>query len=492
MSDAPDPRCEPSSGSCGAPIARKLPDVWGWGALAALGGLVLAVPFLRPGLAPLLPFGAAILVGSLVRLAPRHAFYAGFGAGMVCYLPTLHWLASLFGPAMVPLCAILAFFIGLTGGLLSWLSRRLPGVPLWLTAPVVWVAVEWYRSEPFILRFGWIAPGYGVIRHPAFQAMASWTGSYGISLLIVALGAAMVTLWPRRRLAASALAAAWLALFMVPGHKAPTKRPMLVRMVQANCEDTGEMSAQSRIGSGARADVTLWPEYSLLSDPIRDGATFRRLQATARENGTYLIFGGKDRFDATQPERFRNTAYVMARDGRLVGRHVKVHTVHFVNDGEAGTAVRAIPTDVGRLGVAICFDMDYPDVARRLVEDGAEVFLVPNMDPLEWGPLQREQHRALFAMRAAECGRWLARADVAGGTSVCAPNGEEVARVHTTEPTRLDARIGRMAHRTPYVRFGWVLPRVCVVLLCLACVWAMTHPWRRAGQGVFAPEHHTA
>ena len=49
----------------------------------------------------------------------------------------------------------------------------------------------------------------------------------------------------------------------------------------------------------------------------------------------------------------------------------------------------------------------------------------------------------MFRMRAAECGRWLARADVAGGTSVVAPTGHEVARVATSDPATLDAAVGR-------------------------------------------------
>jgi apolipoprotein N-acyltransferase len=429
---------------------------------AIAGGLVLAAAFPPYGAPVLLPAGCALIVASVVRLRPRHALYAGFLAGMACYLATLHWLANLFGPAMVPLCAILAAFIGVFGMLTSWLHRRLPGLPLWVLAPVVWVAIEWYRSEPFVLRFGWIAPSYGVISTPAFQAMAPVAGSYGITLAIMLVACGMLCLWPRRKAAASLLGIVWLAAFALPGSPPAPQRPLRVRLVQANCEDTPEMVARSRIGAGSRADVTVWPEYSFLGDPVRQTSAWRTLQGVARENGTWLIVGGKDEFDAKDRDRFRNTAYVLSPDGRLVGRHVKVHTVHFVNDGVAATRARAIPTAMGRMGVGICFDMDYPDVARRLVEDGTEVFLVPNMDPLEWGPVQREQHRALFAMRAAECGRWLARADVAGGTSVYAPTGREVARVDTTEPARLDVEVGRLRHATAYVRYGWMLPRLCV------------------------------
>ena len=77
------------------------------------------------------------------------------------------------------------------------------------------------------------------------------------------------------------------------------------------------------------------------------------------------------------------------------------------------------------------------DEARRLAQDRAELFVVPNMGPLEWGAVERQQHRLMFRMRAAECGRWLARADVAGGTSVVDPDGVETARVHVSDAVRL-------------------------------------------------------
>ena len=87
--------------------------------------------------------------------------------------------------------------------------------------------------------------------------------------------------------------------------------------------------------------------------------------------------------------------------------------------------------------------------------------MIPNMDPAEWGPAQQAGHRLLFAMRAMENGRWLARADVQGGTSVNAPTGQVTARVSTNDEAVLDASVGRIARQTLYTRFGWVLGPIC-------------------------------
>jgi apolipoprotein N-acyltransferase len=214
--------------------------------------------------------------------------------------------------------------------------------------------------------------------------------------------------------------------------------------------------------------VIVWPEYSTVLDPFRTTLPGRPIPQAkvARANDTMLLFGGEDQPDLRRPGYY-NTAYLLDRSGRLIGKHAKNHPVHFFEDGWASPFARPIRTPLGSLGVAICFDMDYPDVARRLAAAGAEVFLVPNMDVEGWGPVQRRQHRLMFEMRAAECGRWLARADVAGGTSVVDPFGRQVRQVGTSGPAVIDAVIGLESATTPYVRGGWRFGQVCLVATAL-------------------------
>jgi apolipoprotein N-acyltransferase len=189
-----------------------------------------------------------------------------------------------------------------------------------------------------------------------------------------------------------------------------------------------------------------------------------------QENAGYLLFGAKDQFDLNEDAGFRNTAYLLDPQGDLVGRHVKNHPVHFVRDGVAGTDANTFPTPFGRIGVAICFDLDYPEVARRLTDNGAEALLVPSDNPPEWGAVQHAQHRQMFQMRAVECGRWIATTDVAGNTFAVAPTGREVARVSTAEPVALDVRVGRETGRTLFVRGGWRFGQGCLLVLFALCV----------------------
>ncbi len=439
-------------------------------------GLVQAVCFPPVGFAMLLPLCVATFFLLLTGLKSKLAFVVGFLYGLAWFLADLFWFTNLFGPAALSLCAILAFFTGLFAALLVWLQRRLPQIPAWLLAAVLWTGVEYFRSEPFILNFGWLGLGYAVVNDHLLARCASWFGCYGVTFLIVACAGLLAGQVSRGRPGTSgglAIFGAFVLLYAIPLPPPSIERPLHIRLVQANSEDDESHFGLSQPIVGSPVDVIVWPEYSFVSDPRHQPRLWKKITSVARINHAYLLLGAKDEFNPADPAGYRNTAFLLDREGRVVGTHVKNHTVHFFRDGAPGTKARAIPTDIGRIGVAICFDMDYPDVARRLAADGAEVFLVPSDDPPEWGAVQRIQHRMMFQMRALECGRWLARADVAGGTSLVLPTGREETRVSTTAPTKLDVTVGRLSGKTLFVRGGWRFGPFCFVALLGLCIWGL-------------------
>jgi apolipoprotein N-acyltransferase len=433
--------------------------------LFILLGLIQALCFPPIGLAFLLPICVAAYLLLLTGLEIKWAFRLGLVYGLAWCAADVFWFANIFGTAAISLWVIIAFFPGLFGGLFVWTRKRLPQIPFWLLAAVLWTGVEYYRSEPFVLNFGWLGLSYAAVNDHLLARFASWIGCYGVTFLI-ALCAGVVAQsllqgrkgWPT----ATAAYAVYLVLYLIPLPAPALVHPLRVRLVQAPSEDDEDKYELSQTTPGTPVDIIVWPEYSFDWDPMRQPIMRAQLASIASKNDAYLLFGAKDQFDSQNFKLFRNTAYLLDRSGRLVGTHVKNHTVHFFDDGVRGTASDAIPTDLGRLGIGICFDMDYSDVARRLTQDGAEVLLIPNNDPPNWGRIQRIQHRAMFQMRALECGRWLARADVAGGTSVALPTGVELTRVNTTGPTRLDVTVSRLTDKNLFIRGGWMFGPLCM------------------------------
>lgn len=76
----------------------------------------------------------------------------------------------------------------------------------------------------------------------------------------------------------------------------------------------------------------------------------------------------------------RNTAFIINRQGEIILKYNKVHTCDFGTERyiESGTAFHVCTFDNIKIGVMICYDREYPESARELMLQGAEMILVPN------------------------------------------------------------------------------------------------------------------
>jgi predicted amidohydrolase len=100
--------------------------------------------------------------------------------------------------------------------------------------------------------------------------------------------------------------------------------------------------------------------------------------AQARAHDVVICAGT---FPVRQPDgSYRNRAHVLHADGRVEWQEKLVMTrfeaEHWHID--AGAELRTFDTGLGRLGVAVCYDSEFPLLARRMVEQGADVILVPS------------------------------------------------------------------------------------------------------------------
>ena len=129
-----------------------------------------------------------------------------------------------------------------------------------------------------------------------------------------------------------------------------------------------------------------------------------------------------------------NTAYLLDR-GTLAGSYRKLHLFSLMGEDRAldsGDSVLVADTSIGRIGVMICYDLRFPELARRLAVDGAEIIVVPG----EW-PKPREEHwrtllraraieNQLFVVAANTCGV-IGKLDFFGGSLIVGPKGEILA-----------------------------------------------------------------
>jgi predicted amidohydrolase len=129
-----------------------------------------------------------------------------------------------------------------------------------------------------------------------------------------------------------------------------------------------------------------------------------------------------------------NTAYVIDR-GELKGKYRKIHLFSLMQEDrsfDAGDSWLLAETSVGKLGVFICYDLRFPELARRLAVEGAEILVVPG----EWPKPRQDHWRTLLRARAIEnqlfvvaanCCGMVGKLDFFGMSMIIDPKGEVLA-----------------------------------------------------------------
>lgn len=119
-----------------------------------------------------------------------------------------------------------------------------------------------------------------------------------------------------------------------------------------------------------------------LAEPVPDGPTIRLMQEVARKHGMVMVVPV---YEEDNTGVLYNTAAVLDSDGTYLGKYRKTHIPHlapgfwekfYFRPGNIGYPVFA--TRVGKVGVYICYDRHFPEGARALGLNGAEIVFNPS------------------------------------------------------------------------------------------------------------------
>ena len=165
-------------------------------------------------------------------------------------------------------------------------------------------------------------------------------------------------------------------------------------------------------------------DYFDLAEPIPGPSTAYYGQL-ARECGVVLV---TSLFERRAAGLYHNTAVVFENDGTMAGRYRKMHIPDdpgyyekfYFTPGDLG--FQPIQTSVGRLGVLVCWDQWYPEAARLMALQGAEMLIYPTAIGFDPADTHEEQQRQRMAWQTVMRGH-----AVANGLPVVAVNrvGEE-------------------------------------------------------------------
>jgi predicted amidohydrolase len=145
-----------------------------------------------------------------------------------------------------------------------------------------------------------------------------------------------------------------------------------------------------------------------------DGPTHRRLANLAAECGVTLLVGSvAERCDDS---RAYNTSLLFGPDGSLMASYRKMHLFDVDLSASGGVCFKesnttgrgedlvVADTEVGRVGLSICFDLRFPEVYRALCDQGATILTVPSAFTLMTG---KDHWHTLLRARAIENQAWV-------------------------------------------------------------------------------------
>jgi predicted amidohydrolase len=224
--------------------------------------------------------------------------------------------------------------------------------------------------------------------------------------------------------------------------------PILLGDVKANLG-----SAQAALGRLGHREIRL----AVLPEMWSTGFDYRALArgAEATPEVVAAIAEQSARLDlvvvGSLPEQegdaLYNTSFVLDC-GKQVGLYRKLHLFSPMGEDRsfrAGDETLVVPTSAGRLGMAICYDLRFPELFRKLALDGAEIICLP----AQWPAPRQEHWRTLLRARAIENQLFLVAANCCGiqgrleffGMSrIISPRGDILAEA-ATETTEIVAAL---------------------------------------------------
>lgn len=183
------------------------------------------------------------------------------------------------------------------------------------------------------------------------------------------------------------------------------------------------------------ADLVVFPEmwpigyasferYAEEAEPL-DGAFVIALRQAARGKKCWLLPGS---FPEILDGRLYNTTMLIGPDGEIKGVYRKIHVFGYqsrekelVSEGPTPVIVE---TPFGKVGLAICYDLRFPELFRYYAKHGVTMFIVP----ASWPSARREAWELFATARAHENMCWMLACNSHADSLIIAPTGEVMAK----------------------------------------------------------------
>ncbi len=393
-----------------------------------------------------------------------------FGIG-ISWMATVHILSPI--AILIPLYVmILPFPV-----LLRWTLRN-TSLPMFLVAPIFWVATDYWRGVLFT-GFPWLYLSHTQAFKPHLIQIADITGAHGVTFLLVMVNAALVQVychWSQSKKSQekvslrSPLIAVGVTLLLVissllygkyclgkvsskEGPKVATLQGNIPQDLKDDPEENREhiLKAYCRLSMEALAqkpDLLVWPETMAPRALLYDPQTWQMFYDLTRESKTPVLLGSHhlEINPETQETKSYNSGFLMDAQGKIVDRYDKIRLVPvgeaipfgnflpfipalvkvmvgYVPDLQVGTKRPAFPLGEYKFGTLVCFDIIFSEESRLLAKKGCD--FVINITNEGWfaHSSELEQILAISIFRAVENRIGVLRAGNTGITVTIPPSG---------------------------------------------------------------------
>ncbi|MBX3335411.1 MAG: apolipoprotein N-acyltransferase [Nitrospira sp.] len=430
------------------------------------------------------------------------------------------------------LTTYLGLYVAIYSLAFVWLRELIPRYGIFF-APCFWVALEFLRTY-LLSGLPWCLLGYSQYRELDLIQVADLTGVYGVSFLVVLVNVAVAELilwimpffrgfhpvklpWELLTATAACMVLSWFYSSAVLSDRTAqqTHLSITVGVVQPNIDQAVKWDASYREETMRRldrltgqlstdTDLIVWPEAATPFILEREKDYQLELISWAERAQAPLLLGSPAlRFYPDRRPYLLNSAYLLGIDGMILGRYDKHHLVPFgeyiplkssllffldklvegIGDFEPGPGSKTLsfspkslrhdkagtPRSV-KFGVAICYEVIFPDLVRQFAANGAE-FLVTITNDGWFGPSSAPaQHFAMVVFRSIENHLAFARAANTGISGFVDPFGQITQATPLFTELALHATIPIKYSRTFYSYYGDVFAYACVIICALLCL----------------------
>ncbi len=445
----------------------------------------------------------------LLKYRPKQCFLLGLIAGFSHFALLIYWIPSVpahYGNLSYPISfliyIIFVFYLSLFWGFFSLvfskIHRSFPRLIFFLT-PFLWISFEYILTH-LLTGFPWELLGYSQFKNLALSQMASVTGVYGISGVIVLLQSMFLYSIRYRRKAPFFITLAFVFFLHGLGFWALKKEPSKANsfkgsVIQGNVssdiywhkisieEVKSLFERHINLTNRAHAEgaqLIIWPEFTVplcfSCNEVLYQDFKERLFQFVQEKDTSILLGTNEIVVTDSHTRYYNTALCLSPDLSIT-QYYKMHLVpfgeytpykkifffiekmtHAIGDITPGEKFSLHNFKNSKFGSPICYEIIFPNQVRKFVKKGSNFLVTITNDGWYGKSSAPYQHFSMAVLRAIENRRYLLRAATTGVSGIIDPFGRILSQTEMMTETYLTGEIVPSRKLTIYTKYGDFIP----------------------------------